>query len=576
MALMEAHVIIKASLAPLRRGLAMAKSAVVKAVAVMQKAFNKLVSVGKKAFLGLAAAMGVAIWAASKQEDVIARLETTLKATGHAAGLTKNQLLKMASEIQKVTRFGDETITSMQTMLLTFKQIKGDEFKRATIAALDMAAAEAAVSGRTVDLLATSIRLGKALNDPILGVTALRRVGVQLTEQQEKMIKSFVDVGNIAGAQVLILGELESQFGGMASVIDTTRGAFAQMKDVLGDVAETIGKPFLDNMKRTALAIKDWALTHEEQIGRIAKSFDKLIEVSNYVIAQFMKPLMDWMKKLAAKFAGFVTEAKLEEGIWKVGEWADKIWSRVKALWTLIKDLWSGGLIADAMKFGLDKAYEQVVAWGRRISIVISAIAKRVGYEFSQYFGERIGKGLIDIADKISGVSTLILVPLQKALYMAGAAALRPSVEGKPPTMRGVLERAAAVTARKVEMPPELRKVLDKFSLIIDKDDALIEEKWRQLRAEFSTAERMSKTADDMAKTAAPVAPTREAGKFGVVGLREAWSQMVSGMQADPMVTHQKETTNAVKSMAKDIANAVMKASADEISVLKTVGTVGA
>jgi len=196
---MTADVEIKVDDSRLTTQLAKVKSAVTRTVTKIKRSFSKMASHFKAVWgkmvrydkwggLALPGAFVIVTRAAMKQEDVIKRLEITLKATAHAAGLTRNELLKQAAALQQVTRFGDETITAMQTMLLTFKNIKGDEFKRATEAALDMAVAEAAVSGRAVDLTAVSIRLGKALNDPILGLTALARVGVDFTDTQKGLI----------------------------------------------------------------------------------------------------------------------------------------------------------------------------------------------------------------------------------------------------------------------------------------------------------------------------------------------------------------------------------------------------
>jgi len=235
--------------------------------ASFKSAFDKMVRVAKVGALALAGAFLLVTRAAMKQEDVEKRLAITLKATQHAAGLTKRELLEQAAALQKVTRFGDESIIALQTMLLTFKSIKGDVFQRATEATLDMATGMAAVTGRTVDLSASSIQLGKALNDPMVGMTALSRVGVKFTDQQKKMVQQFMDTNQIAKAQDLILTELEGQFGGMAKDVDTASGALKQMWNAIGDVAEAIGKPFLSSIKETAREINQWAVDNEEKIG---------------------------------------------------------------------------------------------------------------------------------------------------------------------------------------------------------------------------------------------------------------------------------------------------------------------
>jgi len=309
----------------LPRQLARAKAAVTRTVSAIKATFSKMAASFKAAFskmvryakwggLAITGALILATRAAMKQQDVIARLETTLKATGYAAELTKEELLDMASKLQSLTKFGDETITAMQTMLLTFKQIKGDQFERATMAALDMATAEAAVSGRSVDLSAAVIRLGKALNDPILGVTALRRVGVQLTEQQEKQIKTFVELGKVTEAQKIILGELESQFGGMATTVDTGSGALRQMWNALGDVAEVIGGALLPRLTETFKRIKAWAEDNEKRIGEWAETWvekigivmDKLWDLITILTTDFSKGMKIIKEELIIFFSALV------------------------------------------------------------------------------------------------------------------------------------------------------------------------------------------------------------------------------------------------------------------------------
>ncbi len=235
--------------------------------AAFKGAFDKMVRVAKVGALALAGAFLLVTRAAMKQEDAEKRLAITLKATQHAAGLTKRELLEQAAALQKVTRFGDESIIALQTMLLTFKSIKGDVFQRATEATLDMATGMASVTGRTVDLSASSIQLGKALNDPLVGMTALSRVGVKFTDAQKEMVKQFMATNQIAKAQDLILTELEGQFGGMARDVDTASGALKQMFNALGDIMEAIGKPFLSSIKESARAVTKWSKDNEEKIG---------------------------------------------------------------------------------------------------------------------------------------------------------------------------------------------------------------------------------------------------------------------------------------------------------------------
>jgi len=184
------------------------------------------------------------IKSAMDAESALAELNAVLKSTGGIAGVTSEQVQKMSSELQKVTKFSDEEIMSGQSMLLTFTKIGKDVFPMATEAMLNMGEKFGSVKN-------ASIQLGKALNDPIAGVGALRRVGVMLTDEQEKQVKGFMAVNDIASAQKIILQELETEFGGLARAAgDTTQGKFVQFKNTLDDFKEVIGKALIPSLIR--------------------------------------------------------------------------------------------------------------------------------------------------------------------------------------------------------------------------------------------------------------------------------------------------------------------------------------
>ena len=152
----------------------------------LQGALRGAVRHARMAALAIAAVGAAAVVAARKaiqahmvQAQAEAKLAATLKATGYAAGLTSGELIKQAAALQKVTGVGDETIISMQGILATFKNIKGDKFKEATALVLDMGAALGKAGRGAADVESSVIQVGKALNDPIAGISALNRVGIQ-------------------------------------------------------------------------------------------------------------------------------------------------------------------------------------------------------------------------------------------------------------------------------------------------------------------------------------------------------------------------------------------------------------
>jgi hypothetical protein len=174
--------------------------------------------------------------AAAEAERQTAKLEAVLKSTGGVSGQTIESLEAHASALQKVTAFEDDTVKGAQAVLLTFKKIGGETFPQATEAALDLATV---FEG---DLRGSALMVGKALEDPIRGITALRRAGVSFTKDQQEVIKSLVETGQVAQAQGMILKEISSQVGGSARKVgDTTFGQIEQLKNEMGDLAELIG-----------------------------------------------------------------------------------------------------------------------------------------------------------------------------------------------------------------------------------------------------------------------------------------------------------------------------------------------
>jgi hypothetical protein len=117
----------------------------------------------------------------------------------------------------------------------------GGSFDRATKAAIDMAAAGfgSAESNAT--------QLGKALQDPIKGITALNRAGITFTEDQKELIKTLVESGRILQAQDMILGEIESQVGGTAAATVT---ATERMNIAFGEVQEAVGQVLLPILEK--------------------------------------------------------------------------------------------------------------------------------------------------------------------------------------------------------------------------------------------------------------------------------------------------------------------------------------
>ncbi|MDB4913106.1 MAG: hypothetical protein JWM95_750 [Gemmatimonadetes bacterium] len=166
-------------------------------------------------------------------QNAMAQLEAAVKSTGGVAGQSVAQLDAFSMAMQQTTTYSDEAVKGAQAMLLTFDKIRGAKFDQATQAVADLAAR---MGG---DLQGAAVQVGKALQDPATGLTALRHSGVSFTESQVAMIKQMYETNRVAEGQAIILKELEHQFGGSAAAArNTLGGALAGLKNDFGDIFE--------------------------------------------------------------------------------------------------------------------------------------------------------------------------------------------------------------------------------------------------------------------------------------------------------------------------------------------------
>lgn len=207
--------------------------------------FKKII--GPAMILAGAAALGnfakEAFVAAQESKVANARIDQIAKQMGlfgKETDTVTKRLDEYSNTVMKQTGVDDESIKVIQAKLLTFKEIAksaditGGAFDRATVAVLDLNAAN--LGGGNA-----AVALGKALNDPIKGITALNRSGVSFTAAERDKIKALTESGQILQAQRMILEAVETQVGGTAAA--TVTGT-ALMSTAYGEVKESIGALF--------------------------------------------------------------------------------------------------------------------------------------------------------------------------------------------------------------------------------------------------------------------------------------------------------------------------------------------
>ena len=261
--------------------------------------------IGPAALIG---ALKGSIDAAMEAQRIMTQTEAVIKSTGGAAGLTAEEIGKLAASESRLTSVDDEVIQSGQNMLLTFTNIGGETFPRATRAMQDMAVAFAQGDTSAIDLQGTAIQLGKALNDPERGLLALRRVGVNFTQSQKDAIKAMMDMNDVAGAQAIILAELEKEFGGSAEAAGTTlAGKMQKAQNAVENFGEAIGNkliPFLGQAAEAATTLLTAGDQIDEAFNKHLKDMIDLLKTGQVTQAEFDAEMLR-----AAQVSGKVTNS---------------------------------------------------------------------------------------------------------------------------------------------------------------------------------------------------------------------------------------------------------------------------
>jgi len=308
--------------------------------------------------------------------------EARIKSTGGAAGLSARQFEQLAGKVSKLVAVDDEVIQSGENILATFTNIRnvGPDriFDKATFAAVDMAAALSHGEVTTSNLSNANKLLGKALQDPIKGVTALKRAGVDFNDQQREQIKTMVESGDIVGAQKLILAELTKEFGGSAAAaVDADK----KFNVWAGNVKENLGAALLDLKDRVLAGVvrfvegtllpaldnlDQWWDTNKDsvkglaqvlrgtfmpaasdargQVDGLAASGIKLKDVLSFLTEAFLRAMLVWLR--AETFIGGL----------------------VKGIALLIMGGGQAVNVMDRMRGGAGTAGDAMVAFGRDLN----------------------------------------------------------------------------------------------------------------------------------------------------------------------------------------------------------------
>jgi hypothetical protein len=397
--------------------------------------FGKSVDQAFKKTAILAAGLGAAAFkfveageASATANARILQINESMGLFGDQAQSVTNRLVKLAEATALNTGVDQNAIKLTQAKLLTFKELAqtadqmGGAFDRATMAAVDMAAAGFG------EAETNAVQLGKALNDPIKGITALTRSGITFTAEEKELIKTLVESGKTLEAQDMILKAIETQVGGTA---EATANASDKMRVGFKLVSEQIGTAllplfeelvaflqtsvipqmagFADFVSRNTQAIKILGLALVgivatlgtlslviKAVNIVMTTFNAIVKIATVIQAGFnlilsLNPIGLVVIAVAALAAGFVLAYKKIEPF---RDLIDSIVQKVKDLGSAIKN--------SAVGKGISAIFNKVTEGAALGGSVSAGQAVRVGELGSEVFVPTTG-GQIIPHNKLSG-----------------------------------------------------------------------------------------------------------------------------------------------------------------------------
>jgi hypothetical protein len=323
-------------------------------------------AIGALAIGGVTAGFTSLINAAQQSAKVQATTVQIIKSTGGAARVTAGQVAELSRRLSEQTGIDDELIQSSTNLLLTFKNVKnvGDGVNamldRATLAAQDLAAAGFGSAESSAKML------GKALNDPVKGLTALSRAGVTFSEVQKDQVKELVKSNDLFGAQRLIMAEVESQVGGVATATATATGRLSVM---MGNMQEDLGAALLPFLSALADGLGPALKELTPALTTMANTIGTLLTNAVKVLLPPLTAVVTFVVNLTAallnnRVAVVITTAVL--GLWTIG----LIAARVAAIQTSIANT---GLLATFPRLATAIATASTVLGGFRAALLLAA-----------------------------------------------------------------------------------------------------------------------------------------------------------------------------------------------------------
>jgi hypothetical protein len=254
-------------------------SAIQRICGVTQQRMEKLGRAAKWMLLGLVGAGTLAVRAFAKQEEAERVLAQALDDTGQSAAAYLERLKQIAAATQQVTVYSDEQILQAMTLATNY-DVLANEMEKFVQQAIGI-----------VQMRGGQLKLADAIRYVVF---AQRGLFGELSQSMPVLMTV-----NTQTEKMALFNKLAAQGWSQAQeAAKTTAGVFAQLKNLLSDLAETLGAALLPYIKDVVAGLKEllpglieWVKINKDAIARTALFAAKLlliVTIAPKIIAALM------------------------------------------------------------------------------------------------------------------------------------------------------------------------------------------------------------------------------------------------------------------------------------------------
>ena len=185
--------------------------------------------------------------AAAEEENIgFARLQSVIEATGRAAETSARQIDAMVDELELYSNADKQAAMDAAASLAIMESVPTSLFEQIFDTANDLSR----VVGQDIGSAITTI--GRAMEEPVEGMTRLRRQGIFITKELQSQITELVEQNRLYDAQKLLLDDIQERVAGTAEKMADAAGMQSLMVALdryygsVGQLANSATQPVTD------------------------------------------------------------------------------------------------------------------------------------------------------------------------------------------------------------------------------------------------------------------------------------------------------------------------------------------